>query len=181
MEKPQLNKTKTSTYTGKLSAQTELLLNKLIEAEAFSSQIYLQMAAWCGPKGYTGAEKFFRKHYLEERVHMLKHYDYFSDKNIIPTTPTIQSPQKDYMDLYDVIETALEHEYMISKTYELAGEQVMLEPCHQTYQHLQFFIKEQVEEESLFQTICDKYKILSKGGSIGLAEYMLDEYLGELA
>jgi ferritin len=112
---------------------------------------------------------------------MLKLYDFLADKNMVATTPMLKEPQKEYVDLIDVIETVLDHEFMVSSTYEKAGEQALLEPCHQTYQLLQWFIHEQVEEESLYQTIVDKANILMKGGVTGLAIYELDELLGDLA
>ncbi len=181
IKKP-IKETKSSgIYRGGLPDNMYNLINSLIEAEAFSSQIYLQMAAWCDPQGYTGAAKFFRKHAEEERKHMLKHYDFLADKNMLAVTPMLKEPQKEYVDLNDVIDTALEHEFMISATYEKAGEQALLEPCHQTYQHLQWYMREQVEEESLFQNIVDKASILSKGGITGLALIELDNMLEDLA
>ena len=96
-------------YKGGLPQEMIDIINFHIEEEANSSQIYLQMAAWCDPQGYTGASKFFRKHAEEERIHMLKLYDFLADKNIVATTPMLKQPKKDYMDLVDVVETALEH------------------------------------------------------------------------
>ena len=182
MEKPQLNKTTKSTkYAGGLPSTMIALLNKHIETEAFSSQIYLQMGAWCDVQGLTGAAKFFRKHYFEERVHMLKLYDFMADKNIVPITPAIPAPDKDYVDLYDVIETALTHEFDITAGYEKDCELALAEPCHQTFELFQWFIKEQVEEEALFQTICDKYNIIKKYGITGAAILEFDDMLADLA
>jgi ferritin len=181
IKKPTKETKSSGTYKGGLPDNMYNLINSLIEAEAFSSQIYLQMAAWCDPQGYTGAAKFFKKHAEEERKHMLKHYDFLADKNMLAITPMLKEPQKEYIDLNDVLDTALEHEFFVSDTYEKAGEKALLEPCHQTYQHLQWYIHEQVEEESLFQTIVDKANILSKGGITGLALIELDEMLEDLA
>lgn len=180
MEIQKNNKSKSS-YKGGLSSNMEALINKLIEAEAFSSQIYLQMAAWCDVQGYTGAAKFFRKHYKEEREHMLKLYDFMADKNVVATTPPISAPIKEYTDLYDVIESAKEHEFYITSTYEKACELALAEPCHQVFQLLQWYIKEQVEEESVFQTICDKYNLLTKYGITGAAILEFDDMLEDLA
>ena len=180
MEKPQLNKTKPSTYKGGLpDSMYQLLLNQ-IQVEAFSSQIYLQMSAWCDPKGYTGAAKFFRKHAEEERKHMLKLYDFLADKNLIAVTPALEAPQKDYVELIDTLEAALTHEYYVTDSYEKACEQACMEPSHQVFEFLQWFIHEQVEEESLFRTLIDKYNILEKGGITGLALIEFDGILEDL-
>lgn len=181
IKKPTKETKSSGAYKGGLPDAMYNLINTLIEAEAFSSQIYLQMAAWCDPQGYTGAAKFFKKHAEEERKHMLKHYEFLADKNMLAVTPMLKEPQKEYVDLSDVLETALDHEFMISYTYEKATEQALLEPCHQTHQHLQWYVHEQVEEESLFQTIVDKMNILGKGGMTGPALIELDDMLEDLA
>jgi ferritin len=178
MDKP--TTLKKGAYNGGLPDKAIEIINKHIHDEAYSSQIYLQMAYWCDVKGYTGAAKFFRKHAEEERAHMIKLYDYMADKNVIPTTPTIEAPKKEYADLYDVIESALQHEFDVTYSYEVDAQRLLEIPCHQTFQLFQWFIKEQVEEESLYQTIVDRYMILMKGGITGTGLLEFDEYLEEL-
>lgn len=180
IKKPNKEIKSNNTYKGGLSISMYNLINSLIESEGFSSQLYLQMAAWCDPQGFTGASKFFRHHAEEERKHMLRHYDFLADKNMLAITPTLKEPPRKYTDLIDIIDTSLEHEFSVTSAYEQAGEKALIEPCHQTYQHLQWYIHEQVEEETLFQTIKDKANILSIGGLVGLALYELDEMLGDL-
>jgi len=167
-------------YDGGLPTEMINIINAGIESEAFSSQIYLQMGAWCDVKGFTGAAKFFRKHSEEERVHMLHLYDFLADKNIVAITPTIEAPQTEYKDLMDVLYAALEHEFFVTSFYEDAATKAIDLPCHQSYQLFQFFIKEQVEEEALYQTIVDKAEILSIGGLTGVALMELDEILEDL-
>lgn len=180
MDKPILNKTQSTGYNGGLPERMIAIINKHIHDEGVSSQIYLQMSAWCDVKGYTGAAKFFRKHAEEERAHMLKLYDFLADKNIVATTPTLEAPRKDYADLFDVLDTALQHEFSVTYSYEVDAQRALNEPCHQTYQLMQWFIKEQVEEEALYQTIIDRYNILTRGGVSGVGLLEFDEYLGEL-
>ena len=181
MEKPQLNKVSSSKYKGGIPEQIITLLNKQIELEAYSSQIYLQMGAWCDVQGLEGSAKYFKKHAEEERTHMLKLYEYFSDKNVVPTTPPIPAPMRDYTDINDVIETAVEHEFMITASYERACELALSVPCHQSFQLFQWFIKEQIEEEAVFTTIVDRYKLLTKYGITGAGILEFDEWLGDLA
>ena len=51
-------------------------LNRQIQLEQFSSNLYLQMSAWCDHQGYTGSATFLREHAGEELVHMHKLFDY---------------------------------------------------------------------------------------------------------
>jgi ferritin len=112
---------------------------------------------------------------------MLKLYDFMIDKNVVTTTPTIPAPEQKYVELYDVIEAALEHEYTVTAAYEKACELALAEPCHQCYQLFQWFVKEQVEEEAVFKTICDKYNFIKKYGITGAAILEFDNMLGDLA
>lgn len=51
-------------------------LNKQVTLEFYSSNLYLQMSAWCDHKGLNGAAKFLRAHAAEEMQHMHKIFDY---------------------------------------------------------------------------------------------------------
>ena len=51
-------------------------LNKQINLEQYSSNLYMQMSAWCDHQGYTGCAAFLREHALEELQHMYKLFDY---------------------------------------------------------------------------------------------------------
>ena len=54
-------------------------LNKQINLEQYSSNLYLQMSAWCDNQGYTGSATFLREHAGEELTHMHKLFDYVSE------------------------------------------------------------------------------------------------------
>src|SRR3972149_5166936 len=72
-------------------------LNKHVQAEAYSSQIYLAMASWLEDKGYIGGAKLFRKYSEEELTHMHKIYQYLLDRDFLPVTPVIDKPQNEYI------------------------------------------------------------------------------------
>lgn len=155
-------------------------LNEQIWVEFNSSNIYLQMYAWCDVNGYTGAAKFFKKHADEERSHMMKMYEYILDRNMYACTPAIAQPNKEFIDLYDVVETAKEHEFTVTESYQKLSELCLAEGDHMTYDLAQWYLHEQVEEEAIFLTLCDRYNILAKGGMTGLAWIEFDDMLGDL-
>ena len=41
-------------------------LNQQLNLEFYSSNLYLQMSAWCEEQGFAGAAEFLRKHANEE-------------------------------------------------------------------------------------------------------------------
>lgn len=154
-------------------------LNNHIQAEAFSSQIYLAMATWCDDNGYFGGAKLFRKYSDEELVHMHKLYEFLLDRDCTPITPMINKPENEYVDILDIIETAYKHEIGISNSYHVTADLALKEKCHTTYAFVEWFIKEQIEEEAKFANLIDKYNILMKTGVTGVALMEFDEILGE--
>lgn len=156
-------------------------LNEQIWVEFNSSNIYLQMYSWCDVNGYVGGSAFFKKHAEEERNHMLKMYAFILDRNKLAITPALEMPAKEYIDLYDVVETAKEHEFTVTESYQKLSELALAKGDHLVYDLAQWYLHEQVEEESIFLTLCDRYNILSKGGMTGLAWIEFDEMLEELA
>jgi len=154
-------------------------LNKHIEAEAYSSQIYLAMSMWCEDNGYTGGAKLFKKYSEEELTHMNKLYQYILDRDYCPITPALEKPANEYSDILDVIETAYKHEIGVSDSYHVTADIAMKERCHTTYAFIHWFIKEQIEEEAKFANLIYKYNILMKTGLSGTALMEFDEILEE--
>ncbi len=58
-------------------------LNEQINLEFFSSNLYLQMSAWCEDKGFDGAAEFLRAHAVEEMQHMQRLFTYVSETRCI--------------------------------------------------------------------------------------------------
>jgi ferritin len=163
----------------RLSSVLEKDLNSHIQAEMLSSQIYLAMATWCEDNGYFGGSKLFKKYSEEELTHMHKIYDFLLDRDACPITPIIDKPQNEFIDILDVVETAYKHEIGVSDSYHVTGDLALKEGDHTVYGVAQWFIKEQIEEETKFATLIYKYNILMKTGVTGVALMEFDEILEE--
>ena len=59
-------------------------LNAQLNLEFYSSNLYLQMSAWCADKGYEGAAAFLKAHAAEEMEHMQRLFNYLSDTGAMP-------------------------------------------------------------------------------------------------
>lgn len=143
-----------------LSEKVEQVLNKQIELECFSSQLYLAMASWAEKNGFEGTANFLYTHADEERQHMLRLFHYVNDRGGHALAGAIESPELEYESVQDVFEKILEHEIFISqKINELVG------VCYDerdftTQSFLQWYVNEQIEEESTFRSILDKITLL---------------------
>jgi ferritin len=182
MDKPTkitISSGKQGTLVNRLPSSIVADLNKHIQAEAYSSQIYLAMSAWCKDCGYEGGAKRFKNYAEEERMHMHKLYNFLLDRNFLPITPEIPKPKNDYKDILEVIETAYKHEIGVSDSYHVTAAMCLKENCYTTFSFIQWFIQEQIEEEAKFADLINQYNILMKTGISGTALYEFDEILGK--
>ena len=157
---------------------SEKLLKKLNEQmlfEIYSSNLYLQMSAWCGYKGLKGSAKFLKDHSLKEIRHMRKIFDYIQDINALPIIDTIEKPTLEFKDLKHVFEVAYEHEKKVTARINELVDISLSEKDFTTFNFLQWYIAEQHEEEKLFKSILDKINII---GLEGRCLFMVDKEIG---
>jgi ferritin len=161
-----------------ITKTVEAEVNQQIRREELSSRLYLSMASWCQVNGYQGAAQFLYAQSDEEREHQLKFIHYLDDRGGMTKLLEIEKPALKFKSLIEIFRQVLEHEEYISASinnlYGLAVE----EKDFTTGNFLQWFINEQVEEESVSRQIIDKIKLAGdeKGGL-----FMIDKELGEMA
>jgi len=149
-----------------------------IKEEEHSSRLYLSMASWCESNGYPGAAAFLYTHSDEERMHQLKMLRYLNDRGGHAILMDMEKPAYEFKSLHDVFEKVFEHEQFItSRINDLVG-LCMKESDFTTSNFLQWFVTEQIEEESLASTILDKFN-LAKGEKGGL--FHIDKELSAMA
>ena len=161
-----------------LSSNVIKLLNDQMNLEFYSSNLYLQMSAWCEQNGFEGAAKFLSAHAAEEMQHMRKLFTYLNETGALAVITAIEAPAHEYKSLQEIIELTYEHEKLItSKINELVGK-TFEEKDYSAFNFLQWYVAEQHEEEKLFSGILDKLNLLGEDGK-GL--FLIDKDLGNLA
>ena len=97
-------------------------LNEQINLEFYSSNVYLQMSAWCEQQGFEGAAKFLSAHAAEEMQHMRKLFTYLNETGALAVITQIDEPPHQFKSLKEVLELTYQHEKLItSKINELVG------------------------------------------------------------
>lgn len=149
-------------------------LNNQIKLEAESSQIYLGMASWAETQGLNGIADFLYEHADEERMHMFKLIRYVNERGGHAIIPPLAGPKNTYSSVIEVFETFLEHEVLVSAQIDLLVGLSFAERDYSTHNFLQWYVAEQIEEESLARTVLDKLNLIGddKGGF-----YMFDRDL----
>lgn len=153
-------------------------LNDQINLEFFSSNLYLQMSAWCGDKGFEGAALFLRKHAQEEMEHMQRLFTYVSETGAMPLLGTIEAPRYQFESLGEVFRETYQHEQLITSRINSLAHAAFTMQDYSTFNFLQWYVAEQHEEEKLFKSVLDKIELV---GEDGKALFFIDKDLAEMA
>ncbi|MDA7746479.1 non-heme ferritin [Psychromonas sp.] len=153
-------------------------LNEQINLEFYSSNLYLQMSAWCEDKGFEGAASMLRSHAAEEMEHMNRLFTYVSETGALPILGTIDAPPSDFKSLKEIFKETYVHECFITKQINELTHVAFSTHDYSTFNFLQWYVSEQHEEEKLFKGILDKIELV---GEDGKALFWIDKDLAEIA
>lgn len=137
-------------------------LNAQVKLEAQSSAAYLAMAAWCDQNSFDNCASFFYEQSNEERDHMLKLFHFISDMGGIPTSPAISEVQSDFSSLKEVFEIALESEINVTESINQIVADCRKANDFATENFMQWYVKEQVEEEFVVRRILEYFEMLGE-------------------
>ncbi|MEP7197500.1 MAG: ferritin [Saprospiraceae bacterium] len=160
-----------------LSEQLTVALNEQMTNEAYAAQIYLSYAAWADNNGYNGIANFLFRHAAEERNHMMKLLEYILKRGAKVKVTAIPAPTSDPVSVNNCFEKVFEHEVQNTKAIYKLVKMSLTEEDWATWNFIQWFVKEQTEEENLAISLLDKIKIAGGEKASGNALYELDKDL----
>lgn len=159
-----------------ISKKMEAALNTQINAEFYSSYLYLSMAADFEAKNLGGFASWMQVQAQEEWGHGMKLYNYIHEQNGTVTLKQIDGPQTEWKSPLDAFEAAYAHEQhvtsLINNLVALSNE----EKDYATHIFLHWFVSEQVEEEASALAIVEKLKMI---GDRPQGLFMLDRELAQ--
>lgn len=146
-------------------------LNDQMNFEFYSSQVYLAMAAYLSAESLDGFANFFIVQAEEEKFHAMKIYAFLNNRGKRATVSGMETPKNEYHSVLEVFEEGYKHEVEVTKRFYHLSDIAMNDREHATIQFLKWFIDEQVEEESMFDSIIQKLKRIDKDSN---AFFMMD-------
>lgn len=161
-----------------INKNVEKAIVNQIKNEEHSSRLYLAMASWCQVNGYPGAADYLYKQADEERMHMLKFVHYLNDRGGYSKLLPLEDPTAEYASLTDVFSKVLKHEEFITASINDLYDVALTEKDYTSGNFLQWFINEQIEEESTVHNILDKMKL---AGNEAGGLFHIDKELSALA
>lgn len=150
-------------------------INKQINAEISSAYLYLSMSAYCAANNRPGAAHWMRVQWEEELSHAMKLFEHINDRGGRAALKALPQPPTEFKSLLDVFKQVLDHEKEVTALIHRLYETAAKENDYPAQVMLQWFIKEQVEEEKNATEVVEQLKTI---GDQGAAAIMLDRHLG---
>lgn len=143
-----------------LTKKVEEILNRQVDREAYSSLLYLSMASWAEAEGFPGIAAWLYAQAEEEKDHMLRFIHYINDRGGRAVIEGIEKPPQDFDSVQALFEQVLKHEQFVTGSINEIVSVCIEEKDHTTNNWVQWFVSEQIEEESSVQEILDRLKLV---------------------
>lgn len=159
-----------------LSEKMQAALNDQINAELYSSYLYMAISAYFEDQGLKGFAQWMKAQAREELYHSEKFYGFVNERGGRVTLKAIDAPPHEWQSPLHAFQDSLAHEQkvtgLINTLVNIAGE----EKDHATHSFLQWFVDEQVEEEDSVRDVIDQLKLIDGAGG---GMFMLNRELGQ--
>ncbi len=150
------------------------LINEQINKEFFSAYFYLDIANYYISKNLNGFGNWFNVQEQEERSHAMLFVKYLQNNGAEVELDDIKALKRNFADFNEPLTATLEHEIFVTDSINNIYAVALEIKDFRTTQFLDWFIKEQGEEEQNADDLIKKYELFGKDGK-GL--YLLDSEL----
>jgi ferritin len=159
-----------------MNKKIEDAFNAQLNAELFSSYLYLSMAQCFAAKNLDGMAGWMNIQAEEERVHAMKFVDFINERGGRVHLKQIDEPKAEWSSPLEAFQDAYNHECLISSKINDLVNLAIAEADHAANTFLHWFVTEQVEEEATALGIVEKLKMI---GDNTMGILMMDRELGQ--
>ncbi len=150
------------------------LINQQVNKEFYSAYLYLDFANYFASKGLDGFANWYRIQAQEERDHAMLFYDYLHHNNVDVTLEAIDKPEWECTDVMGVLKAGLAHEEYVTSLINDMYDAAQQVKDFRTVQFLDWFVKEQGEEEANANDLITKMEMF---GTDARGLYLLNSEL----
>jgi len=151
------------------------MLNEQLNREIYSGYLYWSMASWFDANNLKGFAHWMKKQAEEEINHAKKFYEYINDRQEKVEMLPVEAPKSSWSSPLEVFEDTFAHEQKVTEMINSLVDAAREANDHATFEFLQWFVKEQVEEEANAEEVVQKLRFAGDSPSVIL---MLDQALG---
>ncbi len=142
-----------------LNEKIAKLINEQVNKELYSGYLYLDFANFYADEGLDGFAHWYEVQAQEERDHAMMMRRYLIDNGVRVTFGAIAQPDKKFKEMNDPLEAGYEHEQYVTSLINAIYAEAFAQKDFKTMQFLDWFIKEQGEEEKNAEDMIKKYKM----------------------
>lgn len=157
-----------------LNANIMELLNTQINKEFYSAYLYLGFSTWFTEQGLDGFSNWYQIQAQEERDHAMLFLQYLQNNGGRPALESIERPDQNFEQAKAVLEAGLSHERYVTSLIHGIYDSAYSVKDFRTMQFLDWFVKEQGEEEKNAEDLVKKWELY---GGDARSLYMLDNEL----
>ncbi|KAF0149119.1 MAG: Ferritin-like protein [Ignavibacteria bacterium] len=158
-----------------ISEKMQKALNDQINAEMFSSYLYLSMAAYLESQNWNGMSAWMKAQSVEEYQHAMKFYGFINEVGGTVVLEAIEKPKSTWNKPQEIFAEAYKHEQYVTKRIHDLVALAIEEKDYATNLFLNWFVTEQVEEEATVVLINHKFNLI---GDNNTSLFLLDRELG---
>jgi len=140
-------------------------LNKQVNAELYSSYLYLAMESYFQSISLSGFAAWMRAQVQEELFHGMKIYDYIHERGEKARLEAIARPEEKWENPLIAFEYVLAHEQHVTGLINNLIDVALDVRDHAAKAFLDWFITEQVEEEATVGQIVDRLRLIGADSS----------------
>ncbi|MDD3117645.1 MAG: ferritin [Victivallales bacterium] len=157
-----------------ISSKLEEAINDQINFEFYSSYVYLAMSAWFKDQNFNGFAHWMEIQAREELFHAMKLFHFVFDRGGKVVLTAVKAPAGEWKTPQEAFRQAFEHEQTVTSRISDLMDLALTERDHVAATLLQWFINEQIEEESSVKSIVDQLRMM---GASQDSVFMLDREL----
>jgi len=157
-----------------LKKEVVKLLNEQVNKEFYSAYLYLAMSFYYADKNLSGFANWFKVQAQEEQSHAMLFAEYLQNNGEKVELPEIKAPSADFENFAAPLKGAFEHEQFVTASIHNIYDKSFEVKDFRTMQFLEWFIKEQNEEEKNADELVQNYELFGQD-SKGL--YMMNQEL----
>lgn len=147
-----------------IDKEIEEAINKQINKEIYSAHLYLSMSAYFEFSNLRGFANWMYVQYQEEMDHAMKFYRYINERGGKVRLYAVSQPPAEWKSPLDAFEMTLKHELGVTKSINDLVDLADRKHAHATFNLLQWYIDEQIEEESNDANIIQQLKMVEDSG-----------------
>ncbi len=157
-----------------ISKELQDAMNAQMNAELYSSYLYLSMSGYFESINLPGFANWMRCQAQEELVHVMKFFTFIKDRGGRVHMSAIEGPPNEWDSPLAAFQAAYLHEQYVSSRINDLVDLAIQQKDHASNNFLQWFVAEQVEEEASADAVIQQVKLAGNGGGL----FMVDRELG---